>query len=309
MNNFDMTCDNVPDYKDTNQMYIDPIIKGKKIHDELQYNLTHYKELYNIMINNKKMEEIERVLEEVSSITKPVLKDNTPREKLKYIKELKAYNLEKNKYIETHQDINPIEFTNFMDFCRRFDFNDDHIPLRSINVIPLMDTIHDKQFVLGRQRNIYDYYHEKINFITLNSKYWDIYGYLNNAFIECSDIFSDSFPDIPNKFSIRIVLSDKLFGTGDPLSHVTNYDIDYTKSTVLSKEICQFLRYTDRDLYQSIEYKNIFFISKHNIQHDNTRFLKISISKDRDELTYFNFSVKYLKYKTKYLELKKSIYN
>jgi len=212
---------------------------------------------------------------------------------------IKKFNEKLNSLLDTA----PNRFSTPSEFCNTFDFNDEEhqIPPGTGEEIPLLDTIQGKQVVLGRQRNLTDYYHDKTNFVTLNSKFWDTKSHLNYAFIECAQIKANEFTE-RNKFPIRMVLSKNLFNEPDKFLNINNYDPDYTKTTVLAQELCQFLEYTDSVVVQSIEHPNIFFIGRSGSEYDSTKFRQIS-SSSRDD----RYILKYYKYKQKYLGLKKAL--
>lgn len=291
-----MKCDGVPDFHNTIEKYIDINNLGQNIHKEIKKVLIteNYNILKKILLNdeipNNRKQELDDYLK-----TRPILDDTIFKNQIK----MKNWD-EKFKIFQDSLKTNT--FTNNETFCENFDFNDEINISGLSSPIPLLDTIDGKQFVLGRQRNLISYYDDKINFITLNSKFWEPNGYLNNVFIECS-IIKASKVNLPNKFPIRIVLSPNLFEEPDQHLNITRYDQDYKISTVLSKELCQYLKFTDFDLYQSRENLNIFFISKKDILHDPNKFIKISVDSNSQDDRYI---LKYLKYKNKYLNLKKN---
>jgi hypothetical protein len=290
-----MNCDGVPDFTDTTIKYIDPNNTGKALHEEIKKILSSdvYLILKKILVSS---DELEDFIKKEPKFDKP---PSDRKEIIQRMNETKIYNKNFNKLLDSA----PPRYTNPIDFCNKFDFNDERIPQGVSGDIPLLNTVNGKQFVLGRQRNLFDYYNDKSHFITLNSQFWDL-TYLNDVFIECATLKTSDFNE-PNKFPVRIVLTKNLFDEPDKSLRVTSFDIDYTISTVLSREICQILKYTDFELYQSVEYKNIFFIGKSGITHDPNNFIKVSSKINRYVLEYYKN--KYEKYKNKYLKLKKSI--
>lgn len=288
---FDMKCENVTDFKDITKMYIDPNNTGKLIHDEIKTFLNDdtYKILKKILIDST---ELEKHLS-----LRPDYKD-----KAKSVANIRKRGFELKKFDEKSDILlnNALaKYSSLHDFCDDFNFNDEPIPQNFSEGIPLYNTVKGKQFVLGRQRNLFDYYNDKNNFITLNSQFWD-HKYLNDVFIECASLKLDDFNE-SDKFPIRIVLTKKLFNEPDMTKDINAYDTDFQKTRVLSKELCQFLKYTNCELFQSIEYKNIFFISKSSIVHNPENFVKVNSINDRYVINYYKS--KYLKYKQKYLKL------
>ncbi len=284
---YDMKCGDVPDFKGTIDKYIDPNNTGKGIHDEIKEVLTNetYLILKKILLTSNDLDEYYK---KEQPHTTPA---SSKAESLKRLKET----IKLNKLLDKLLDKASNKFSITQEFCDTFDFNDEKIPQGKTKDIPLLDTIHGKQIVLGRQRNLFEYYNDKSKFITLNSKFWDP-KYLNDIFIECAVIKTNDFTE-PNIFPIRIVLTENLFHEPDKLHNITAYDTNYQITTVLSKELCQILKYTDFEVFQSTEYPNIFFIGKSGLDHDPVKFIKISSIADRNIL-------KYHKYKKKYLALK-----
>jgi hypothetical protein len=278
LNSFDMECNNVPTFEGVTDKFIDPNIKGQLIHSEIKTALTDevYKSLKILLTKNT-----------------PELDEHLRNEPIKpsttlSLREQMAFHKTKKAWVSKMNDImdrTPTQFDSPEQFCENFDFNDEEPPLSTGNKIPLLETINGKQVVLGREKNLTDYYIDKDKFISLHSKYWDTTGHLNDVFIECAKIKMDGFNN-KNKFPIRIVLSPELFKETNNKLKITKYNTNYTKTTVLSKELCQFLNYTTSSLYQSREYPNIFFISRSDITHDKKKFIKISNEANRGLLTY-----------------------
>lgn len=274
---YDMQCESVTNYKGKLDKYIDPNNTGKSMHNELQQDLLDS----NIYVMLKKLLVTS---EELENHYKTEPKYTTPPSNIKEMRIRNKKMLEYNEKLNELMNKASNRYTKSEEFCNAFDFNDEKIPIGIAKKIPLLDTVQGKQIVLGRQRNIYDYYNDKNNFITLNSKYWDA-KYFNDIFIECAIIKTNETINA-NKFPIRIVLSDNLFNESDTLRNITKYDINYNITSVLSKELCQILKYTDNNVYQSIEYPNIFFIGKAGIDRDPNKYKLISSTEDRYILNY-----------------------
>jgi hypothetical protein len=283
---YDMQCGDVPDFKGNIDKYIDPNNTGKEIHKEIKEVLTNeaYLILKKILLTSNDLDEYYKTEQHY---TTPA---SSRAEIMKRFNETKKL----NKLLDKASN----KFSSTKEFCDTFDFNDEKIPQGTAKDIPLLNTIHGKQIVLGRQRNLFDYYNDKSKFITLNSKFWDP-KYLNDIFIECAVIKTNDFTE-PNLFPIRIVLTENLFDEPDKLHNITQYDKNYQITTVLSKELCQILKYTDFEVFQSAEFPNIFFIGKSGLSHNPAKFIKISSNTDR-------YILKYYKYKQKYLALQKSL--
>ena len=205
------------------------------------------------------------------------------------------------------------EYNTVDKFCINFDFNTEPSSLStqpSSSSIPLLDTIStNKQIVFGRVRNLTDYYNDKTKFITLNTPFWDVPNlYFNDMYVECAinNLKNFKHNENPNKFIIRIVLTDKLFEEDDKDIAIPPYDTDNTKSSVLSRELCQFMKYSDINIIQSITNPTILFvIPKYIDNFDKTKY-RIIFNKDTVPIdyTFNNYKNKYIKYKQKYLALK-----
>jgi hypothetical protein len=196
-------------------------------------------------------------------------------------------------------------------FCINYDFNTEPSSFSTQPnppPIPLLETIPtNKQIVFGRVRNLADYYNDKTKFITLNTPFWDVPNlYFNDMYVECAINNLKKFNHEANKFIIRIVLTDNLFAEKEEGKTIPPYDTDNTKSSVLSRELCQFMKYSDINIIQSITNPNILFVIPKDI--DNFDKLKYRIIFNKVtvpiDYTFNNYKNKYIKYKQKYLALK-----
>lgn len=163
------------------------------------------------------------------------------------------------------------------DFCHNFEFNDDlhcRSSSSSSTLPPLMDTVVEKQVVLGRQRILTPYFKCNKTFLTMNSKFWDVQYNLNDLFIHCAVTAFQPAEDMPNKFPIRIVLSERMFDETDDQLVVVR---PKGRMTVTHREVCQLITTYGMHLYQSLEVKNIFFACRAGTKHDPQRFARIDV--------------------------------
>lgn len=271
--------------KDITTKLLDINKKDNEIHITLKKILNDYNEFFNIITlilnyenwNKDDYEKYINLNNELSLLGKS-------------IKDIKRKQLINKNIGELVSKYRIPKYNTLNSFCKGFDFNDETLDSKNCKLynIPLTDTIplNSKQYVIGRQRNILSYYECKDDFYTLNSKYWDIEYILNDMFINCIlDSVSNTSILLPNKFLIRIVLSSNLFSEKDDrLITIKETEKQYT---VTNREICQFILTGMFDIYQSREYKYIFFLSIKDIKHDDTRFIKIN-DKNSDIISYLS---------------------
>lgn len=155
------------------------------------------------------------------------------------------------KWVESHYDKNECKSSS--------------IPLLDMVVDPKTHTI-QKQWVLGRVSSLKQYYNCSNLFYALDNDDWDSLYQLNDLFVYCSQNSTE------NVFPIRIV-ADKKRGlrsrnrkTGvlryDTLITIPHLLNQYKKIVILSRELCQIARYFKMYVYQSLDYKYLYFASK-----------------------------------------------
>ena len=302
---YNMNCDaDVPKYEGTVQKFIDINKTGKKLHDDLNKVLNTYTELLKLITQKNTQ------LQQLQQSQQP---QQPQPQQYKSIKEM----IEDRKRIASLIKISidtivmKREYDTVDKFCINFDFNTEQ-PTTQPNPppIPLLDTIPtNKQIVFGRVRNLTDYYNDKTNFITLNTPFWDVPNlYFNDMYVECAinNLKKFNHNANPNKFIIRIVLTDKLFEEDDKDIAIPPYDTDNTKSSVLSRELCQFMKYSDINIIQSITNPTILFVIPKYIDNFDKKKYRIIFNKDTvpTDYTVNYYKNKYIKYKQKYLALK-----
>jgi hypothetical protein len=123
-----------------------------------------------------------------------------------------------------------------------------------------------RQFVFGRLPLLKAYDNCPDLFHTLRATDWDNLYHLNDLFVYCSQSSTEN----PN-FPIRIVTSPRggLHSRGKKKG-LTDYNLlttlhllnQHEKTSVTTREICQFARYFKLHIYQSQSHPNIFFASK-----------------------------------------------
>ena len=158
------------------------------------------------------------------------------------------------------------------DFCNTFPWNNTaHDPLEAD--LPLMDTVHGKQIVIGRYQNLIPYYEDQEHYVTLQSNHWS--KFLNDVFAECMVLTAGNMPAGLNKFPIRLVLklekpwdNEKLVPYPPPPKEI---DGMFTTG-----EICKMLQ-VGFGLFQSIRYKHIFFFGMKNTPINDKQFIPLNV--------------------------------
>lgn len=175
---------------------------------------------------------------------------------------------DRNAYQGDNYDIN-----NITDYCknRNWLYNNKVYKNCQLSKIPLSEMVFEdnfihRQYVLGRMKNLEEYY-KCHYFYTLDSEDWDDLYQLNDLFIYCAQESEE------NVFPIRIVTDPKGgIKSKDELSGISDYDKNiitlphllkqYENINIVSREICQLSKYFKMGFYQSIDYPNIFFATK-----------------------------------------------